>query len=502
MHLGIDLGTTYTLTSHLNAQGVPALVPDPHFPSEFRTASVVQLDGSTALVGRAAEEALLEDATLPTARGFKAQMGALQAAWRDPSGRLWSAEALSALVLRKQLRDQDLHLGEAVESVVITVPANFNDQQRRATRLAARLAGLGNVHLVEEPIAAAMFYGYSERGAEQTLLVYDFGGGTFDATVLHIAAGRIYVLANQGHNQLGGRRIDQRIAELIAEEVRRVHRVDLGTDPATAEPLRRAAEDAKLTLSGGQRSLFRRTLVVGGRTLEFMLGRDQLDRLVLPLVEESLVVAQRCLDDASLHWGLIDRVLLTGGSSLLPQVSRRLGEVSGKRGDALLCRHPHQAVAYGAALIADARAGGSGAEPTIAVAPAHLGLRVRDPATGRDRLEVLVKRNTPLPARQTATFYTVRPDQTRMILDVAQSRGDGEPVESLGTIAFGPLRRPQQNYPVEITLGYDSEGIVRVTARDPLSGEALEREFAGGADPELQRLAQEKAQVMAIRIGP
>ncbi len=502
MHIGIDLGTTFSLAGYVTAQGVPALVPDMHLATDFRTASAVHVGAAQALIGRAADDALAEDPALPIHRGFKALMGSARVAGTDGAGRAWSAEALSALVLRKLLRDVDAHVGERIDSAVITVPANFSDSQRKATQLAARLAGLSSVHLVEEPIAAATFYGFSERAAEQTLLVYDFGGGTFDATVLQIADGKVYVLATDGHNALGGRRIDQLIVQLIEQEFRRVHAADLTGDAAAVEQMRRFAEDAKIALGTPGKSMVRKTLLVGGRALDFMLTRDALDRLVNPLIEESIETCARCLDGAALHWGLIDRVLLTGGSSLLPQVARRVATVSQKRQDQILCKHPHQAVAYGAALIAEARAGGAGAEPTIAVAPYHLGVRVRDPNTGQGRVEALIKRNTPLPARHTATFYTTRPDQTRMIIDVAQAKGANEMVESLGTVAFGPIRRPQKNYPIEITLGYDSEGMVRITARDPLSGEALEREFSAGSDPALAQLAREKSLVQSVRLGP
>lgn len=502
MRIGIDLGTTFTLTSHLNAQGVPALVPDLHYPNEYRTASAVHIEGDTALVGRAIEEALLEDATLPVARGFKSGMGRDASAWVDRAGRAWTAEQLSAVVLRKQLRDVDAHLGEDVDLAVITVPANFSDQQRKATQLAARLAGLPSVHLIEEPIAAAAFHGFDARGAEQTLLVYDFGGGTFDATVLHIAGGRIYVLATDGHNELGGRRIDSAIMQLVQDEARRRHGIDLGADHAGLELVRRHAEEAKVMLGQPGRTMIRRTLLAGGRALDFMISRDMLDQVVRPLVEESMAICERCLEGAALNWGLIDRVLLTGGSSLLPQVHQRMIEATGRGGDFLHSRHPHQAVAYGAALIAEAHAAGAGNEPTIAVAPYHLGIRVRDPATGADRIEALVKRNTPLPARHTATFYTSRADQTRIILDIVQSKGPADPVHSLGVIAFGPLRRPQRNHPVEVTLGYDAEGLVRITARDPVSGEALEREFSGGGDAALAQLQAGRGLVQGLRIGP
>lgn len=501
MNLGIDLGTTFSLASFVNAQGVPALVPDFHNASEFRTASAVHVAQRQALVGTAIEELLLDDPGLPVARGFKQAMGAEQSAWQAPDGVEWPAEALAALVLKKLLRDVEAFAAESVESCVVTVPANFDDAQRRATLLAARLAGMSRVHLVEEPVAAAAFYGYSEKSAEQTLFVYDFGGGTFDATVLQISEGRLHVLATEGHNGLGGRRIDAALTDLIAQDFTRQHGRNPLDDPATREQLRHFAEEAKISLGLPARNQLRKTLVLAGKVAELALAREQLDRIVLPVVEETLTVSRRCLDAAGLGWNQIDRVLLTGGSSLLPSVSRRLAQETGKHGEALHCRHPHQAVAYGAALIAEAHATRPDEQPLHAVAPYHLGLRVRDAATGAARIETMIKRNTPLPARHTATFYTSRPEQTRIVLDVVQSKGEGELVASLGHFAFGPIKRPKKNYPVEVSLAYDVEGLAKVTARDLVTGETLERELVSGDNPDLASFSKGRGLLQGVTVN-
>jgi len=501
MNLGIDLGTTFSLASFVNAQGVPALVPDLHNANEFRTASAVHVADKQALVGTAIEELLLDEPGLSVARGFKQGMGGETPLWRDGEGRDWPAEALSALVLKKLLRDVEAFVAESVDSCVVTVPANFDDAQRRATQLAARLAGLSRVHLVEEPVAAATFYGFSEKSAEQTLFVYDFGGGTFDATVLQISEGRLFVLATEGHNGLGGRRIDAALVDLIARDFARQHGRNPLDDAATQEQLRRFAEDAKIALGMPARNQLRKTLVLAGQVAELALSREQLDRIVLPIVDETIAVSRRCLDAAGLTWNQIDRVLMTGGSSLLPAVAKRLAQETGKQGDALHCRQPHQAVAYGAALIAEARATRPDEQALHAVAPYHLGLRVRDATSGAGRIETLIKRNTPLPAKHTATFYTNRPEQTRIVLDVVQGKGEGELVASLGHFAFGPIKRPKKNYPVEVTLAYDSEGLVKVTAKDVTTGEALERDLTSSDNPDLARFSKARGLLQGIEVN-
>jgi molecular chaperone DnaK len=501
MKLGIDLGTTFSLAAVLNAQGVPVLVPDRQRGAELRTPSVVHVSGNDALVGLALEDLLAEDASLPIARGFKRSMGEVEPAYLDGEGRAWDAESLSALVLRKLMNDVEAFAAEEIDDCVITVPANFNDAQRRATQLAARLAGLPRVHLIEEPIAAAAFYGFSEKCAEQTLFVYDFGGGTFDATVLQISQGRLYVLATEGSNTLGGRRIDAALAAQLAHNISARYGFDPLHSLAGAEMLRSFAEDAKISLSRPGRGVLRKTLLLGGKVVDVALSPEQVKHLITPIVEETFAVSRRCLEGAGLSWNQIDALLLTGGSSLLPQVAQRLRQESGKPAEALNCRHPHQAVAYGAALVAALSSAPSEAQPLNAVAPYHLGLRVRDAATGRDRIEVMIKRNSPLPATHTATFYTTRPEQTRLVLDIVQSKGEGELVASLGHFAFGPIRRPRKNYPVDITLAYDTEGLVRVTARDLVTGDALARELAGGDSPELARFSHARGMLQRVVVN-
>jgi molecular chaperone DnaK len=382
------------------------------------------------------------------------------------------------------------------------VPANFADAQRKATLGAAALAGLQHVSLIEEPIAAAAHYGHSRRDAEQTLLVYDFGGGTFDATVLHIADGRLYVLATEGDSQLGGRLVDQRLVDQLHADVRRRYGVDLSNDPAAQEVLRRFAEAAKIALSQPGQGVMRKTVVVGGRACELSLSPQQVQSVVQPVVEATLAACERGLEGAGLGWGQMEHVLLVGGSSLLPAAGRALAAASGKPASALVPRQPHQAVAFGAAVLAEASvAEGASLEPVHqGVAPYHLGLRVRDATTGEARVQVLVKRNSPLPARATTTVYTNRAEQTRVILEIVQSKGERDAEQRLGYFAFGPLRAPRLNYPVEITLAYDAEGLVRVTAKDLVTGDALQREMSAGSDGDVQRLQQGRACIAAVRL--
>lgn len=501
IRLGLDLGSTAALASFVTAQGVPTLVPDARASSEFRTPSVVHLDGNVALVGQSAESLLIDSPGLAVARSFKTSMGSGKSVLTDGQGRSWSSEGLSALLIRKLLIDLEAAESDSAESMVLAVPASFSESQRQATRVAAQMAGVADVALVDEPVAAAHFYGLNRGSAEQTVMVYDFGGGTLDATVLQVSEGKLFVLATDGNTELGGLRVDALVADLISREFRRVHGFDPATDIAATEQLRRAGEEIKLALMTGGRGHVRKTLLLSGRALDFALTRDQFDLVTQPLVDESIAACHRCLQAAGLGWNFVDRIFLTGGSSQMPSVLRKLSAASGKEMNELQTRQPYAAIAYGAALAAESGSQKSEHMSLNSVAPYHLGLRVRDPLTGRACFEPLIKRNTPLPARHTATFYTTRPDQTRIILDVVQSKDGTEVVDSLGHFAFGPIRRPHKNYPVEVTVSYDVEGMARVQARDPISGETLERNLLDGSDPGGARLAQERAWLGEITVN-
>jgi len=473
---GIDLGTTYSMIAQVNTQGQPALFPDVHDASQFRTPSLVYIGREGCLVGAAVEELLDDAPELPAARFIKGRLGEADWRYRDHLGRAWTAEALSALILKKLLRDADTFASDSLGPVVVTVPAQFTDPQRQATLIAARLAGLGEVRLIEEPVAAATYYGLDAGPVDRTLLVYDFGGGTFDVTLLQTGRDGLYVLATDGLADVGGRTLDEAIMGWAEGEFKRRHGLSPLTDPATAHRLRRLAEESKIRLSKPGISQVHQPLLLLGRPFEFLLTRMDFDRLVGGAVRRTLEVCERCLQAAGLDWRDVDKILLTGGSSLLPMVTTELRRVSGKPPQDLVLRQPHQAVAFGAAVLAG-RLGGrdQGGGLLRQVATADLCLRVWDRQRHQPGLEPLIARNTPLPAAYARTFYTNRPEQTRLILEFVQRRGEDGTERSLGHFAFGPIANPRKNYPVEVTLALTPDGLVRITARDLVNGQEMAR---------------------------
>jgi len=472
-YLGIDLGTTFSLVAYVNSQGVPALFNDHHDANEFRTPSVIHISEEGCLVGGVLEDLLEDEPSLSQARFFKLSMGKGTGFYKDGFGRNWYPESLSAIILKKLMHDVESAIHEEIDGVVIAVPANFNDAQRNATKHAAMLAGLPSPSLIEEPIAAATYYGYADKTGEQTLFVYDLGGGTFDATVLQSSPEGLYALATEGTNEIGGKGIDELIMAQVAEEYKRLHGVDPRQDPASESQLRRFSTETKLLLAKPGRNQVRKTLLLAGKTLDFLITRHQFELLIDHMIEDTLKVSQKCLESAGLDWMMIDKVLLTGGSSLLPLVLDKIAFACGKPREDIICKQPHQAVAYGAALIADQR-NATKKNTLQRISAFDLGIRVRNPETGLPMVQALIKKNSPVPAAESTTFYTTREDQPRMVIEVVQQKGQDDQEKSLGYFIFN-IEAPRKGYPVEITLAYDLEGMVKVTAKDPDTNQVLER---------------------------
>lgn len=469
MSVGIDLGTTYSKMGYVHPQSGPVLIPDARDPQSLLTPSIVHLGVRGCLVGQPVASVLEDDPNLHVLQHIKLMMGRQAVAHSDHLGREWSPEAVSALILRKLKQDAEAFGGRQIENSVITVPAQFGHAERRATREAALLAGLPGVRIIDEPVAAAVYYGIAEEPDDETIFVYDLGGGTFDATVVQVDSNGIYVLATEGSNKIGGKWFNDVIGEVIASQFEQRYHYNPLSDPVTAMQISRYAEDAKLKLSSAGKSQVKQTLLIGGKPSDFLLTRTQFEALIEPLLRQSVEVCRRCLKGASLEWKDINRVLLIGGSTWIPAIKKMMQEETGRAADQVFHKQPHHAVAYGASLLA--HEGNSGAQRLRqAIAGSSLGIRVIDPVTGAPAIHTVIPRNVPLPASGDMTSYTTRHDQNRMVVEVVQTKGEAETARSLGHFVFGPLPRPRKNYPIEVSMAYDAEGIVKIGARDPESG--------------------------------
>ena len=328
--VGIDLGTTFSVVAHLDAQGRPWTIANAE--GDLTTPSIVFFDEGAVIVGKEAARAAEFDPDR-AASFSKRQMGD-QFLDREIVGRQFPPEVIQALILKKVREDAALKLGEFTR-VVVTVPAFFNEPRRRRTQDAGRMAGLDVLDIINEPTAAAIAYGVQQQFLDEqgrsrkreTVLIYDLGGGTFDVTLLEIDGGQYTARATAGDVYLGGIDWDQRIADFVAERFMAEHDVDPRQDAVALQSLRQAAEDAKRTLSARERTTLR--FASEGQRIQADLSRDQFEELTGDLLDRTLLTVRRVLREAACSWDDVDRLLLVGGSSRMPAVQRMLEAESG-----------------------------------------------------------------------------------------------------------------------------------------------------------------------------
>jgi molecular chaperone DnaK len=458
--VGIDLGTTNSVVAVLEA-GDPVVIPNSE--GSRTTPSVVAFSkGGEVLVGEVAKRQAITNPDR-TIRSVKRHMGT---SWSEEiDGKKYTAQEISARTLQKLKRDAEAYLGDTVTQAVITVPAYFDDAQRTATKEAGQIAGLEVLRIINEPTAAALAYGLDKEGADQTILVFDLGGGTFDVSVLEIGDGVFEVKATHGDTNLGGDDWDQRVIDWLVDQFKGAHGVDLSKDNMALQRLKEAAEKAKIELSQVQQTQINLPFITataeGPLHLDESLSRAKFQDLTADLLERCKGPFEQAIADAGLAKGDLDHVILVGGSTRMPAVTELVQAITGKEPNKGV--NPDEVVAVGAAVQAGVLKGEVKDVLLLDVTPLSLGIETKGGVMTK-----LIERNTTIPTRRTEVFTTAEDMQPSVEIHVLQ--GEREMAQfnkTLGKFQLVDLPPAPRGVPqIEVTFDIDANGIVHVSAKD------------------------------------